>query len=54
LLSPDLFQKIVLGAGLDAGRDVQLLEKLGQACDHPVLLTHPESEYLKGMICRVT
>ena len=53
LVSDDLFQKIVFGASVDAGRDVQILERLGQAADHPVLLTFPESAYLKGLLCRV-
>jgi 23S rRNA (cytosine1962-C5)-methyltransferase len=53
LVSADLFQKIVWGAAVDARRDVQILERLTQAPDHPVLLTFPESEYLKGLICRV-
>ncbi len=53
LVDPGLFQKIVFGAALDAGRDVQIVEKLGHASDHPILLTYPESEYLKGLICRV-
>lgn len=53
LVSADLFQKIVFGASVDAGRDVQILEKLTQASDHPILLSFPESEYLKGFICRV-
>jgi 23S rRNA (cytosine1962-C5)-methyltransferase len=53
LVSADLFQKIVFGASLDAGRDVQILERLNQGPDHPVLLTFPESAYLKGLICRV-
>lgn len=53
LVSIDLFQKIVFGAALDARRDAQIVERLGQAPDHPVLLTFPESEYLKGLICRV-
>ncbi len=53
LVSPDLFQKVVFGASVDAGRDVQILEKLTQASDHPILLSFPESEYLKGFICRV-
>jgi 23S rRNA (cytosine1962-C5)-methyltransferase len=53
LVSPELFQKVVFGASLDAGRDVQILEKLSQAPDHPILLTFPESEYLKGLVCRV-
>ena len=53
LVSEDLFQKVVFGAGVDAGRDVQLLERLGQPPDHPVLLSFPEGAYLKGFICRV-
>lgn len=52
-VSADLFQKIVFGASLDAGRDVQVVERLSQAADHPVLLSFPEGEYLKGLICRV-
>ncbi len=53
LVSADLFQKIVFGAAVDAKRDVQILERLAQPLDHPVLLTFPEAEYLKGLICRV-
>ena len=53
LVSADLFQKIVFGASVDAGREVQIVERLAQGGDHPVLLTFPESAYLKGLICRV-
>ncbi|HWQ11435.1 MAG TPA: class I SAM-dependent methyltransferase [Roseiflexaceae bacterium] len=53
LVSADLFQKIVFGAALDARRDAQVIEQLTQAPDHPVLLTFPEGEYLKGLVCRV-
>jgi 23S rRNA (cytosine1962-C5)-methyltransferase len=52
LVSADLFQKVVFGASLDAGRTGQILEKLSQATDHPILLTFPESEYLKGLVVR--
>jgi 23S rRNA (cytosine1962-C5)-methyltransferase len=52
-ISADLFQKIVFGAAVDAGRDVQIIQQLGQAPDHPILLTFPESAYLKGLLCRV-
>ncbi len=45
-----LFQKIVAGAALDAGAQVQLLEHLGQAPDHPVALEFPEGTYLKGLV----
>jgi 23S rRNA (cytosine1962-C5)-methyltransferase len=53
LVSEDLFQKVLFGASVDAGRDVQILERLGQGPDHPVLLTFPESAYLKGFVCRI-
>jgi 23S rRNA (cytosine1962-C5)-methyltransferase len=50
-IPPALFQKIVAGAALDAGVDAVILEKLGQAADHPIALYFPEGEYLKGLIC---
>jgi len=52
-VSADLFQKVLFGAAVDAGRHVQIIERLSQGADHPVLLTYPESEYLKGFVCRV-
>jgi 23S rRNA (cytosine1962-C5)-methyltransferase len=52
-VSADLFQKVVFGASVDAGRSVQVLERLGQPADHPLLLSFPEGAYLKGLICRV-
>ena len=36
LISPDLFQKIVFSAAVDAKRDAQIVERLTQASDHPV------------------
>ena len=53
LVSADLFQKVVFGAAVDVGRDVQILEWRRQDVDHPVAITFPEGEYLKGLICRV-
>lgn len=53
LVSPDLFQKIIFSASLEAEREVQILEKLGHSTDHPILITVPETEYLKGFICKV-
>jgi len=53
LVSADLFQKVLFGAAVDAGRPVQILEWLQQGGDHPVALTFPEGAYLKGLICRV-
>jgi 23S rRNA (cytosine1962-C5)-methyltransferase len=53
MISPDLFQKIIFSASLEAKREVQIIEKLGHSPDHPILVTVPETEYLKGFICRV-
>lgn len=52
LVTPDLFQKIVFGASVDAGRTMQVVARMTQAPDHPVLLTFPEGEYLKGLLAR--
>ena len=53
ILPPELFQKIVADAALDAGRDVQMIRRLHQAADHPTALNFPEGHYLKGLLCRV-
>ena len=53
LVSAMLFQKIVAGAALDAGRRVNIIGRLDQAADHPVALDFPEGHYLKGLICMV-
>ncbi|MGC9396368.1 MAG: class I SAM-dependent rRNA methyltransferase [Anaerolineae bacterium] len=52
-ISADLFQKIVFGAALDVKRDAQIVGRMTQSSDHPVALTFPEGEYLKGLICRI-
>jgi 23S rRNA (cytosine1962-C5)-methyltransferase len=54
LVTPDLFQKIVADAALDAGRDAQILRTLTQAPDHPTSLNFPEGAYLKGLVCRAS
>jgi 23S rRNA (cytosine1962-C5)-methyltransferase len=46
----ELFQKIVAGAVIDAGAEVQLLRRLAAGEDHPLRMTHPEGEYLKGLL----
>ena len=49
-VSADLFHKIVAGAGLDAGVDAYITERMGGAPDHPMTITFPEGEYLKGLV----
>ncbi|WP_332744832.1 class I SAM-dependent rRNA methyltransferase [Hydrogenophaga sp.] len=46
----ELFHKIVASAGLDAGVDGAILQRLGGASDHPMTVNFPEGEYLKGLI----
>jgi 23S rRNA (cytosine1962-C5)-methyltransferase len=49
-ISADLFHKIVAGAASDAGVDGYITERMGGAPDHPMTLTFPEGEYLKGLV----
>ena len=48
-----LFRQIVFAAAADSGREVQVIETLGQPADHPVNIAHREGEYLKGLVLRV-
>ena len=53
-VTPDLFQSIVFGAAKDARRPVRILAKTSHPADHPINLYHPEGEYLKALLCRVS
>jgi len=46
-------REVVGEAAADARRRVHILEFCHQPADHPVLVTMPESEYLRGYILRV-
>ncbi len=48
-IGPELFHKIVAGAGIDAGVDALILQRMAAACDHPTTLLFPESDYLTGL-----
>jgi 23S rRNA (cytosine1962-C5)-methyltransferase len=49
----EMFTEVVAAAASDAGKRVQVLETRGAAPDHPSILTLPETNYLKCLICRV-
>ena len=49
-IAADLFHKIVAGAGLDAGIDGLVYARMAAAPDHPMTVTFPEGEYLKGLV----
>ena len=48
-VSDAMFENICREAAADAGARVRVVERLGQASDHPVLLSIPETRYLKGL-----
>ncbi len=52
-LSEAALLEIVAQASLDAGKKLRVLERRMQAQDHPVLLTVPETLYLKCLILEV-
>ncbi len=49
-VGPELFHKIVAGAGIDAGADGLILDRVGATPDHPQTIYFPEGEYLKGLL----
>jgi 23S rRNA (cytosine1962-C5)-methyltransferase len=51
-VSAELFQKILAGAALDAGVEASIVGHFAAAADHPVLLSFPEGDYLKGLLVR--
>ena len=46
-LGPEEFLEVLRDAAADAGRDATLVEMRGQAPDHPIHLSVPETRYLK-------
>jgi 23S rRNA (cytosine1962-C5)-methyltransferase len=52
-MSEGMLLGIVAQAALDAGKTIRVLERRVQAADHPILLTVPETLYLKCLILEV-
>jgi 23S rRNA (cytosine1962-C5)-methyltransferase len=52
-MSEAMLLEIVAAASLDAGRNLRVLERRTQSQDHPILLTVPETHYLKCLILQV-
>ena len=48
-IGAELFHKIVAGAGIDAGADAAIVQRLEEGPDHPTTLRFPEGQYLKGL-----
>jgi 23S rRNA (cytosine1962-C5)-methyltransferase len=52
-VSEAMLLEVVAEAALDAGRTLRVLERRTQSQDHPILLTVPETHYLKCLILEV-
>ena len=50
LLPEAEFRRLVFAAARRAGRNVKELYSCGAAPDHPMTVTFPEGEYLKGLV----
>ncbi len=51
-ISADLFQKIVAGAALDARANAAVIGRFEASADHPIALSFPQGDYLKGLLVR--
>lgn len=53
VVTRELFESAVMAGAIEAGRNVRIIERLGQPLCHPVSIFHPEGEYLKGLVLHV-
>ena len=53
VVDKQLFYDTVVSSAIQAGREIKVLQHLGQPADHPVSIYHPEGEYLKGLMLYV-
>jgi 23S rRNA (cytosine1962-C5)-methyltransferase len=47
------FRRMLIDAAEDAGVEIRIIEQRGAACDHPVMPTIPETEYLKFFLLQI-
>ena len=52
-VNKDQFRLAVFTAAAQSGRHVRILHQLHQPADHPIIIYHPEGEYLKGLVLEV-
>lgn len=52
LMTPELFNKIIADAAIDAGINFSIIDRLWQSTDHRVTTCFPESLYLKGLLVK--
>ena len=52
-ITREMFRLAVFSAASKSGRRVRILHQLSQPADHPIDFSHPEGEYLKGLVLYV-
>ena len=52
-ITKEMFRLAVFSAAAKSGRKVRILHQLSQPADHPIDISHPEGEYLKGLVLYV-
>ena len=52
-VSKEQFRLAVFSAAAQTRRRVRILHQLTQPADHPIDISHPEGEYLKGLVLYV-
>lgn len=53
VVTREQFRLAVFSAAAKSGRRVRILHQLTQPADHPIDFSHPEGEYLKGLVLEV-
>ncbi len=53
VVDKQLFYDTIVSSAIQAGREIKVLQHIGQPADHPVSIFHPEGEYLKGLVLYV-
>lgn len=53
VVTKEMFRLAVFTAAAQSGRKVRILHQLTQPADHPIDISHPEGEYLKGLVLYV-
>lgn len=53
VVTKEMFRLAVFTAASQSGRKVRILHQLSQPDDHPIDISHPEGEYLKGLVLYV-
>lgn len=54
VITRDLFYNMLVAAGISVGREIQVIHQMTQSPDHPINLFHPESNYLKGFVLKIS